>query len=108
VWNYIRQENIGIPSIYFAHQRQVFERDGLVLPYSTFMNIEEDEKVFDATVRFRTVGDMTCTAAVPSYADTLDTVIEEISGATISERGARVDDKRSESAMEERKKQGYF
>jgi sulfate adenylyltransferase subunit 2 len=108
VWNYIRQENIGIPSIYFAHQRQVFERDGLVLPYSTFMNIEEDEKIFDATVRFRTVGDMTCTAAVTSYADTLDTVIEEISGSTISERGARVDDKRSESAMEERKKQGYF
>jgi sulfate adenylyltransferase subunit 2 len=108
VWNYIRQEKIGIPSIYFAHQRQVFEREGLILPFSTFMNIEADEKIFEATVRFRTVGDMTCTAAVSSYADTLDSVIEEISSATISERGARIDDKRSESAMEERKKQGYF
>lgn len=108
VWNYIREENLALPSIYFAHRRQIIERDGLYWPASPYLNTTEDEIPFEETVRFRTVGDMTCTAAVLSGADTLDTVIGEIKEATISERGARIDDKRSEAAMEKRKKEGYF
>ena len=108
VWNYIKEENLALPSIYYSHQRQIIERDGLYWPYSTFLNTTEDEQPFEATVRFRTVGDMTCTAAVLSEAATLDTIIAEIKEATISERGARIDDKRSEAAMEKRKKEGYF
>jgi sulfate adenylyltransferase subunit 2 len=108
VWNYIKEENLALPSIYYSHQRQIIERDGLYWPYSPFLNTTEDEQPFEATVRFRTVGDMTCTAAVLSEASTLDTIIAEIKEATISERGARIDDKRSEAAMEKRKKEGYF
>lgn len=108
VWNYIREENLAIPSIYFSHKREIIERDGLYWPYSDFLNTSEDEVPFNATVRFRTVGDMTCTAAVLSEAATIDTIIQEIKEATISERGARIDDKRSEAAMEKRKKEGYF
>jgi len=108
VWNYIREEELDIPSIYFSHEREVIERDGMYWPCSPFLNIEEDERPFKSKVRFRTVGDMTCTAAVLSNADKLDQVIEEILSATISERGARMDDKRSEAAMEKRKKEGYF
>ncbi len=108
VWNYIRRENIQIPSVYFAHKRQVFLRDGMIWSDSDFINKEEDEEVFEMTVRFRTVGDMTCTAAVDSDAAGLDSVIEEIEAAEISERGARIDDKRSEAAMEKRKEVGYF
>lgn len=108
VWNYIKDDKIAIPSIYFAHKREVFERDGFIWPYSPFMNLDDDEKPYETTVRFRTVGDMTCTAAVISEASDLDTVIGEIRSATISERGARMDDKRSENAMETRKQAGYF
>lgn len=108
VWNYIREEELALPTIYFSHQRQIIERDGLYWPYSTFLNTTEEEQPFTATVRFRTVGDMTCTAAVLSDADHIDTIIDEIRSATISERGARIDDKRSEAAMEKRKKEGYF
>jgi sulfate adenylyltransferase subunit 2 len=108
VWNYIREENLALPSIYFAHERQIIERDGLYWPYSEFLNTTEDEVPFTATVRFRTVGDMTCTAAVMSDADNIDGVIGEIKEAIISERGARIDDKRSEAAMEKRKQVGYF
>lgn len=108
VWNYIKSENIGIPSIYYSHQRDIIERDGLYWPDSPFLNKSEDEVPFKATVRFRTVGDMTCTAAVLSEAVTIDKIIEEIKEATISERGARIDDKRSEAAMEKRKQVGYF
>ena len=108
VWNYIREEGLEIPSIYFAHERAIIYRDGLHWPYSDFLNTTEDEVPFHERVRFRTVGDMTCTAAVLSDADTLDSVIEEIISATISERGARIDDKRSEAAMEKRKQVGYF
>jgi sulfate adenylyltransferase subunit 2 len=108
VWNYIKEENLALPSIYYSHQRQIIERDGLYWPYSPFLNTTADEQPFEATVRFRTVGDMTCTAAVLSQAATLDTIIAEIKEATISERGARIDDKRSEAAMEKRKKEGYF
>jgi sulfate adenylyltransferase subunit 2 len=108
VWNYIKEEKLALPSIYFSHERDIIERDGLYWPFSNFLNVSEDEIPFKATVRFRTVGDMTCTAAVLSDASTLDTVIAEIKEATISERGARIDDKRSEAAMEKRKNQGYF
>jgi sulfate adenylyltransferase subunit 2 len=108
VWNYIKEEELALPSIYFSHKRQIIERDGLYWPASPFLNTTEDEIPFEATVRFRTVGDMTCTAAVLSDASELDTIIEEIKEATISERGARIDDKRSEAAMEKRKNVGYF
>ena len=99
---------MAIPSIYYSHKRQIIERDGLYWPASDFLNTTEDEIPFEATVRFRTVGDMTCTAAVLSDASDIDTIIEEIKEATISERGARIDDKRSEAAMEKRKNVGYF
>jgi sulfate adenylyltransferase subunit 2 len=108
VWNYIKEEQLAIPSIYYSHKRQIIERDGLYWPASPFLNTTEDEIPFEATVRFRTVGDMTCTAAVLSDAADIDTIIEEIKEATISERGARIDDKRSEAAMEKRKNVGYF
>ena len=108
VWNYIREQKIDLPSIYFAHQREVFDRDGLVWADSPYINKVAGETPYNAQVRFRTVGDMTCTAAVLSDAASLDTVIGEIRAATISERGARIDDKRSEAAMEKRKRDGYF
>jgi sulfate adenylyltransferase subunit 2 len=108
VWNYIKEEGLQIPSIYFSHERDIIERDGMFWPYSTYLNTSAEEIPFKTKVRFRTVGDMTCTAAVLSEADQLDQVIEEIVAATISERGARIDDKRSEAAMEKRKKEGYF
>ena len=107
VWEYIRKENLEIPSIYFSHKRAVFVRDGQLMPSSDFI-FNEKEETFIESVRFRTVGDMSCTAAVPSDAIDLDTVIDEIRDSAISERGARMDDKRSEGAMEERKKVGYF
>jgi sulfate adenylyltransferase subunit 2 len=108
VWNYIKEEKLAIPSIYYAHERETFERDGQLLPFSSFINITEDETITTRTVRFRTVGDMTCTAAVESEAVEIDHIIEEILSATVSERGARIDDKRSEAAMEKRKQTGYF
>lgn len=108
VWNYIQREQIQIPSLYYAHERKVFNRDGLWMPYSDFIQIGENDEVITANVRFRTVGDMTCTAAVLSDAFELDNIIHEISSSSFSERGARIDDKRSEGAMEERKKIGYF
>lgn len=108
VWNYIREERLEIPSIYYAHKREIFERDGLIWPYSDFINMTDDERHYTRTVRFRTVGDMTCTAAVASEADNIDDIIAEILSAKISERGARIDDKRSEAAMEKRKQTGYF
>jgi sulfate adenylyltransferase subunit 2 len=108
VWNYIKEENLAIPSIYYAHKRQVFDRDGMLWSDSPYINKMPDEIPYEKVVRFRTVGDMTCTAAVDSDADNIDTIIDEILEAEISERGARIDDKRSEAAMENRKKQGYF
>lgn len=109
VWTYIEKERIEIPSIYFAHKRSTFVRDGLI--WSAADDIvyrEEDEKVEERTVRFRTVGDMSCTAAVLSTASDVATIVSEIRESSISERGARIDDKRSEAAMEKRKQQGYF
>jgi len=109
VWSYIQKENIEIPSIYFAHKRNVFLRDGLIWSAEDDVVFRaEDEQVLEETVRFRTVGDMSCTAAVLSEADTIEKVVAEIRESKISERGARIDDKRSEAAMEKRKQQGYF
>ncbi len=108
VWNYIRREKIELPSIYFAHEREVITRNGQLMGASPFLNMDEDDIIENRTVRFRTVGDMTCTAAVESYAYHIDDIIDEISTSKISERGARMDDKVSEAAMEDRKKGGYF
>lgn len=108
VWSYIRREGIKLPSIYFAHKRKLVLRDGLLYPDSPFLNKVDDDQIIERTVRFRTVGDMTCTAAVESDALELDKVIDEIRHAQVSERGARIDDKRSEAAMEDRKRGGYF
>lgn len=108
VWNYIAKEEIEIPSIYFSHQRETFVRDGFLWTASQHVYREERERVHTRQVRFRTVGDITCTAAVESEADSIEKIIREIRGSSISERGARLDDKRSEAAMETRKQQGYF
>lgn len=109
VWSYIEKENIEIPSIYFAHTRATFLRDGLIWSANDdVVYREDDETVENRLVRFRTVGDMSCTAAVLSSASDIATVVEEIRASTLSERGARIDDKRSEAAMEKRKQQGYF
>lgn len=109
VWQYILQENVELPSIYFSHERQVFERDGLLMADSPFINRQDNEEVFEATVRFRTVGDMSCTGAFASTAATLEEVIAEVSATRITERGAsRADDRTAEAAMEDRKRQGYF
>ena len=107
VWEYIKQENLELPSIYFAHDRDIYQRDGQWMPTCTFHQIEK-EKIEKKSVRFRTVGDMSCTAAVLSNATTVNEIIAEIKSSSFSERGARMDDKRSEGAMEERKKVGYF
>lgn len=108
VWSYIEAEGIEIPSIYYAHQREIFERDGLLWTASEHVYREKDEKTEIRTVRFRTVGDMTCTAAVASEANSIEKIVQEIRESGLSERGARIDDKRSEAAMETRKQQGYF
>jgi sulfate adenylyltransferase subunit 2 len=108
VWTYIERENLEIPSIYFSHSRETFVRDGLIWTASEHVYRDEEEEVAERIVRFRTVGDMSCTAAVASYATTISEVVAEIRDSSISERGARIDDKRSEAAMEKRKQQGYF
>ena len=108
VWHYIRQEKLEIPAIYYAHDREVFKRDNQWMPVSDYVQISEKDERRHTSVRFRTVGDMSCTAAVLSEATELDTIIDEIGDSNFSERGARMDDKRSEAAMEERKKVGYF
>ncbi|MBB6545988.1 sulfate adenylyltransferase subunit CysD [Nonomuraea rubra] len=109
VWDYIRREGIEIPSIYFAHTRKVFERDGMLLPDADVVQRGEDEPLFESVVRYRTVGDMTCTGAVQSTAATVEEIIEEIAATRITERGAtRADDRSSEAAMEDRKREGYF
>jgi sulfate adenylyltransferase subunit 2 len=109
IWDYIRREGIEIPSIYFSHTRKVFERDGMLLPDSEVVKRGDDEPLFEAVVRYRTVGDMTCTGAVQSTAATVEEIIEEIAVTRITERGAtRADDRASEAAMEDRKREGYF
>ena len=109
VWSYIKKEHIEIPSIYFAHKRKIFFRDGLIWSADDAIVFrDKEEEVIERMVRFRTVGDMSCTAAVLSDAIDIAKVVEEIRDSSISERGARIDDKRSEAAMEKRKQQGYF
>ncbi|TGK07261.1 sulfate adenylyltransferase subunit CysD [Leptospira semungkisensis] len=108
VWEYIRSENIPLPSLYFSHKRQIVWRENVVFPVSEFVTLDSSDKVEEKTVRFRTVGDMTCTAAVESEANSLDDIIREIQTSRTTERGSRLDDKRSEAAMEERKRGGYF
>ncbi len=109
VWAYIARENLEIPAIYYAHARRVFERDGILLADGPYVTQADDEPVFEASVRYRTVGDMTCTGAVESTASTVAEVIAEISVTRITERGqTRADDRTSEAAMEDRKREGYF
>jgi sulfate adenylyltransferase subunit 2 len=109
IWNYIRRANIELPSIYFAHDREVLEHEGQLVAVSEFIQVEETDLVSVKRVRYRTVGDMTCTAAVESNASSIDDIISEIIATKTSERGeTRIDDKVSEAAMEDRKKGGYF
>jgi sulfate adenylyltransferase subunit 2 len=109
VWHYIAREQIALPSIYFAHDRDVVDRDGMLYAVHEFLPVRPGESPFSARVRYRTVGDASCTAAVRSDADTVEKVIEEVAATRITERGAtRGDDRVSEAAMEDRKKEGYF
>jgi sulfate adenylyltransferase subunit 2 len=109
VWQYIDEEQLEIPSIYFAHRREVFERDGMLYAVSPYIELMEGEEPFEASVRYRTVGDMSCTGAVRSEATTLEEVVAEIAVTRVTERGeTRADDRASEAAMEDRKREGYF
>jgi sulfate adenylyltransferase subunit 2 len=108
VWQYILQENIELPNIYFTHERKVFYRDGVWLAWAPFMKLKDHEKVEVKRVRCRTVGDITCTGVTLSAADSLEDIVQEIAATRVTERGGRYDDKRSEAAMEDRKKEGYF
>jgi sulfate adenylyltransferase subunit 2 len=109
VWQYIARENIELPSIYYAHKREVFRRDGMLLAITQHVTVQDDEEVETLTVRFRTVGDATCTGAVESAAATPEQVIVEVAASRITERGeTRADDKFAEAAMEDRKREGYF
>jgi len=108
VWQYLYLEGIAMPSLYFTHKREIIERDGMLLANSDHLTLRPTERPVEMTVRFRTIGDMTCTGAVVSPAQTMEDIIEEVAATRITERGARADDKRSEAAMEDRKKEGYF
>lgn len=108
VWNYIHMENIPLPVLYFTHQRLCFRRDDTILAHSEFIKLKETEISEMMQVRFRTIGDMSCTGAVLSEANTVEDIIKEISISRVTERGTRADDRRSDSAMEDRKKDGYF
>ena len=108
VWNYILRENIALPSLYFAHERMCIRRADQILAHSDYLNLRPEETPEMMQVRFRTLGDLTITGAFESNADTLGKIIDEVAATRITERGGRMDDKRSESAMEDRKKEGYF
>jgi len=108
VWQYILQEKIELPSLYFSHTRKCFMRDGMIMGKTDFVQTRDSEQIVDMVVRFRTIGDATCTGAVSSTAATLEEIIEEVASSRVTERGGRSDDKRSEAAMEDRKKEGYF
>jgi len=109
IWQYVQDEEIELPSIYFAHDREVFERDGMLLAVSEFVTVQEHEEVQTIRVRYRTVGDASCTGAVESSARTIQDVIDEVAATRVTERGAtRADDRTSEAAMEDRKREGYF
>ncbi|MDA3952223.1 MAG: sulfate adenylyltransferase subunit CysD [Bacteroidales bacterium] len=108
IWQYILLENVAIPNLYFSHVREVVNRDGTILAAGEYVVLKEDEIPEKRIIRFRTIGDMTCTGAVESEASTLEDIIDEVAATRITERGGRHDDKRSEAAMEDRKKEGYF
>ena len=108
VWLYIQREKIPLPNLYFSHERDVFERNGSLLAVTDFVTVQPGETVEKKVVRFRTIGDATCTGAVESTASTLGEIIDEVAAARQTERGTRADDKRSETAMEDRKREGYF
>ena len=108
VWQYAKIEKIDLPNLYFAHEREVLDRNGSLLAVSDFVTPRETENPTTETVRFRTIGDATCTGAVRSNASSIDEVISEVAASRVTERGSRADDRRSEAAMEDRKKQGYF
>ena len=108
IWQYILHEKIELPSLYFSHQREVFERDGTLLAKTEFIQLKDSEICENKTIRFRTIGDATCTGAIVSNATSIDDIIQEVATTRITERGGRADDKRSEAAMEDRKKEGYF
>jgi len=109
IWNYIKRENIGLPSVYFSHEREVLEYQNALIAVSPYIQIDENDKISTRRVRYRTVGDMTCTAAVASEAYSIDDIISEITATRTSERGeTRIDDRFSEAAMEDRKKNSYF
>lgn len=108
VWNYIKREQIDIPTLYFAHERKVVWQNNSWIPQSEFLTIQEDEKVYSKKIRFRTLGDITITGGIESEADTLEKIVDEVAAMRQTERGNRADDKRSETAMEDRKRQGYF
>lgn len=108
VWQYIMQEEIDLPSLYFTHKRKVFKRNGTWLAHAAFMELKDDEELLEHDVRCRTIGDITCTGVTLSTANTLEDIVSEIAASRITERGGRSDDKRSEAAMEDRKKEGYF
>lgn len=108
VWQYILLENIEMPSLYYTHEREVFQRDGVWLAKAPFMELKPGEKVEKRKVRCRTIGDITCTGLTLSAADSLEDIIQEVAISRVTERGGRADDKRSEAAMEDRKKEGYF
>jgi sulfate adenylyltransferase subunit 2 len=108
VWNYLLRENISIPSLYFAHDREVIWRNDSWIPKSEYLILDEKEEIVTKKIRFRTLGDITITGGIESQADTLEKIVEEVAAMRSTERGNRSDDKRSETAMEDRKKQGYF
>jgi sulfate adenylyltransferase subunit 2 len=108
VWEYIKRENIELPSLYYSHNRRCVVRSGVILAEGPYLPLKEDEEVIEMTVRYRTCGDMPITGAVESHATTIDEIINEIATTRTTERGSRADDKRGETAMEDRKKQGYF
>jgi sulfate adenylyltransferase subunit 2 len=109
IWQYILEEDIELPSLYYAHRRPVFERDGMLLALSPFVTVLDGEEVYEATVRFRTIGDATCTGCVESAAADPESVVREVAASRLTERGAtRADDRISEAGMEDRKKEGYF
>ncbi len=108
IWQYILKENIKIPSLYFSHNRECFIRNNVVMAKTDFIETQAEEEIQNMRVRFRTIGDATCTGATLSDADSLEKIIDEVSSSRITERGGRADDKRSEAAMEDRKKEGYF
>ena len=108
IWQYILLEKIEMPVLYFSHDRECFKRDDVILAKSDFVPLKENEKYEMMNIRFRTIGDMSCTGATMSNANSIEEIIQEVAASRVTERGGRADDKRSEAAMEDRKKEGYF